>query len=210
MLGCWAFTSETLAEPELKVPVVKFKAIGEYSAVPVLSPTGNVKAPVVEKFLMSFPAPDATIILDADGLVMDIEPELPMVRLLDPRTNEPLLRVSAFVIVRLLFSVTFAPPDLSMVRLYIAALGSSIFMALLDAPLRITVPLFGVNVPLDLVQFPCMVSVGFPVLSESAPPSINKLPVAVRLPLRRTVPEVMVMLSGVSVVDQEKSPLFTS
>ncbi len=67
---------------------------GEYSRVDVLSPMGKTKLPVDEYVLLNSPAPEAMIILDADGLNMERAAEAPNVRLLASKIRLPVFNVS--------------------------------------------------------------------------------------------------------------------
>ena len=68
LFGCFALTrfTPTYAEenPEAELSV---KETGEYSAVPVLSPTGNVNDDGPVNDFRTSPLPFGTIIADADG-----------------------------------------------------------------------------------------------------------------------------------------------
>ena len=64
MLGCLPSITETPIVP----PVVGVIVIGEYSRVPVLSPTGKVKGPAPLKTFCSSLPPVAITILVADGV----------------------------------------------------------------------------------------------------------------------------------------------
>lgn len=127
----------TLAYALKYVPEVKFKVIGEYSAVPVTSPTGKTYDPFVVKVLRNSPAPSATIILLAPNPVPATAEE-PKVRLFEPRVKRPLVNVNipftdcdvpnwtplALLILRLLNVVEELPPIVCKV-----------------VPLKLTVPL---------------------------------------------------------------------
>ena len=163
ILGCSASVKETLAAAELKVPDVKFRVIGEYSAVTMLSPTGNVKDPVPENNLISLPELVATIIFVSDG-VPDIVAVWPRVRLLEPSVKIPSVSVKVPVTVMSLSSVI--PLDLLISRFVIDEIVDE-GPGKLEFPFKIKLPLFCMVPP--PTKFPFMVKVLFASIIRVAP-----------------------------------------
>ena len=169
ILGCSASVKETLADAELKVPDVKFRVIGEYSAVTMLSPTGNVKDPVPENNLISLPELVATIIFVSDG-VPDIVAVWPRVRLLEPSVKIPSVSVKVPVTVMSLSSVI--PLDLLISRLTIEEIVDE-EPGNVEFPFRMRLPLFCMAPP--PVKVPFMVNVVFASMIRVAPLETVKL-----------------------------------